>query len=43
MIVLYSLGGIMAIIILLALIAPKHYQVQRHIVINKPLTEVFNY
>jgi len=43
MIVLYIFGAIIAVIILLALIAPKHYQVQRHIVINKPLPDVFSY
>ncbi|WP_298894189.1 SRPBCC family protein [uncultured Psychroserpens sp.] len=43
MIVLYILGGIVALIILLALIAPKHYEVNRSIIIDKPLPEVFNY
>ncbi|MCD2260828.1 SRPBCC family protein [Psychroserpens luteolus] len=43
MIVLYILGGIVALIILLALIAPKHYKVDRSIIIDKPLPEVFNY
>ncbi|WP_298761017.1 SRPBCC family protein [uncultured Psychroserpens sp.] len=43
MIVLYILGGIVAFIILLALIAPKHYEVNRSIIIDKPLPEVFNY
>ena len=41
--ILYILGGILAFVILLALIAPKHYAVQRSIIINRPLPEVFNY
>ncbi|WP_298904284.1 SRPBCC family protein [uncultured Psychroserpens sp.] len=43
MIVLYILGGILLLFILLALIAPKRYTVNRSTVIDKPLPEVFNY
>jgi len=40
---LYIIIGILAIIILLALIAPKTYEVNRSITINKPVSEVFRY
>lgn len=40
---LYIFGGIILLIIILALIAPKSYEVSRNITINKPLPEVFNY
>jgi len=43
MIFLYIIGVITAVIILLALIAPKTYHVKRSIVVNKPLPEVFEY
>nr|WP_321237386.1 SRPBCC family protein [uncultured Psychroserpens sp.] len=43
MIVLYIIGILVLLFILLALIAPKHYQVNRDIIIDKPLPEVFNY
>jgi len=43
MIVVYILAVIVGVLILLALIAPKKYEVSRSIVINKPLTEVFQY
>jgi len=42
-IILYIIIGFLAILVLLALIAPKNYQVHRSIVINKPLPEVFQY
>ncbi len=38
---LYILGGIILLIIILALIAPKSYNVSRSIEINKPKSEVF--
>jgi hypothetical protein len=40
---LYILASIIALIILLAAIAPKKFNVNRSIVINRPLHEVFNY
>lgn len=40
---LYIVLAIIAIVILLALIAPKTYSVSRSITINKPISEVFNY
>jgi hypothetical protein len=43
MIALYVVLAIVAIIVLLALIAPKTYNVSRSITINKPVNEVFNY
>ena len=42
-IILYAVVAIVGLFILLALIAPKKYQVNRSIVINKPLPEVFQY
>lgn len=39
----YVLGAIVLLLIVLALIAPKQYQVERNIVIDKPLPDVFNY
>ncbi|AUP81704.1 polyketide cyclase [Flavivirga eckloniae] len=42
-IILYVIIAIVAIFILLALIAPKKYQVNRSIVINKSLPKVFQY
>lgn len=39
----YILAGILVLIILLAAIAPKHYDVHRSIVINRPLSDVFEY
>lgn len=41
--VLYIIIGIVALIALLAMIAPKSYDVSRSIVINKPLADVYNY
>ena len=43
MIFVYILGGIVALLVLLALVAPKNYHVSRSIKINKPRTEVFAY
>lgn len=43
MLFLYIIGAIVLLFILLALIAPKHYEVKRSIIINKPLPEVFDY
>ncbi|TBV25628.1 MULTISPECIES: SRPBCC family protein [Meridianimaribacter] len=42
-IALYVILGIIALIIILALIAPKAYDVNRSIVINAPKDEVFKY
>ncbi|MDT0552328.1 SRPBCC family protein [Urechidicola vernalis] len=41
--VLYIIIGIVALIFVLSVIAPKSYDVSRSIVINKPLAEVYNY
>ncbi|WP_339831884.1 SRPBCC family protein [uncultured Altibacter sp.] len=43
MIFLYILLGIIALLIVLALAAPKKYDVQRSIIVKRPLTEVYNY
>ena len=40
---LYIVLAIVIVIIVLAIIAPKNYDVYRSISINKPLTEVFQY
>ncbi|MDO5977658.1 SRPBCC family protein [Flavivirga spongiicola] len=42
-IALYVVLSIVGLFILLALLAPKKYQVNRSIIINKPLPEVFQY
>ena len=42
-IALYVLLAIVALFVILGLIAPKNYEVNREIVINKPLAEVFTY
>lgn len=42
-ILLYVLAGIVLLIILLALIAPKKYEVSRSITINRPAHEVYDY
>lgn len=42
-IALYIIIAIVAVIVLLALIAPKTYNVSRRITIDKPVSEVFNY
>ena len=43
MIVLYIVLGILVLILLLAMVAPKQYEVNRSIVIDKSLPEVFDY
>ncbi len=40
---LYILGGIVVLLILLLIIASKNYHVQRSIVVDRPVNEVFNY
>lgn len=40
---IYILIAIVILIIILAMIAPKTYDINRSIIINKPLTEVYNY
>ncbi|UJH67660.1 SRPBCC family protein [Allomuricauda sp. SCSIO 65647] len=42
-ILLYILGGIVLLVLVLALIAPKTYDVSRSIVVAKPKDEVFAY
>jgi len=42
-IALYVILTIAVIVLILGLIAPKQYEVNRSIVIDKPLSEVFNY
>lgn len=39
----YGLFGILALVVLVALIAPKKYKVERSIIIHRPLPEVFEY
>jgi hypothetical protein len=43
MTVVYILLGIVALLILLAIIAPKRYELSRSVIINKPMAEVFAY
>jgi hypothetical protein len=43
MIVIYIFIGILALILVLALIAPRHYEVNREVIINKNVIEVFEY
>ncbi|PKA83955.1 polyketide cyclase/dehydrase/lipid transport protein [Ulvibacter sp. MAR_2010_11] len=43
MIVIYILGGILAILLILMLVAPKTYNIQRSVVIKRPLGDVFQY
>jgi len=43
MILLYIFLALIFILILLAVVAPKKYDVNRMITINKPIDEVFNY
>ncbi|PQB04563.1 SRPBCC family protein [Aureitalea marina] len=43
MIFLYILGAIVAIVVILAIAAPKNYNVSRSITINKARSEVFPY
>tara|TARA_R110002073_G_scaffold72537_1_gene177483 strand:- start:476503 stop:477030 length:528 start_codon:yes stop_codon:yes gene_type:complete len=40
---LYIFLGLVLLIIILGLIAPKNYEVNRSIMINKPIAEVFDY
>lgn len=40
---LYLIIGLVVLIIILAMIAPKNYDVSRTILINKPISEVYNY
>jgi len=40
---LYIIFGIILLVIILGIVAPKVYEVNRSVVINKPITEVFNY
>ncbi len=40
---LYIVLGLVALIIILALIAPKNYHVHRDIVVDKPVSQVFDY
>ena len=40
---IYILIGLVLLVVLLALIAPKGYAVSRNIIINKPKAEVYNY
>ncbi|WP_111683966.1 SRPBCC family protein [Winogradskyella tangerina] len=40
---LYIVGGIIAVIVFLALVAPKTYHVNRSITIERPIAEVFSY
>ena len=42
-IVLYILIGLVVLVFILAMIAPKTYEVSRNISINKPVAEVFEY
>ena len=42
-IILYILIGFALLIIVLAMIAPKSYEVSRSVEINRPLPEVFSY
>jgi hypothetical protein len=43
MIVVYVLLGILALLVLLAIVAPKKYELNRSIIINRPVSEVFQY
>ncbi|WP_223035018.1 SRPBCC family protein [Hanstruepera marina] len=43
MIIIYILLGLLALILVLALVAPRNYEVNRSVVINKPVPEVFSY
>ena len=43
MIVLYIIGGIIALLLLVSLVAPKSYEVHRSIVIDRSLEEVYDY
>ncbi|MCW3103338.1 MAG: GCN5-related N-acetyltransferase [Bacteroidetes bacterium] len=41
--VLYVLAGIVAVIVILAIVAPTTFSIEREILINKPKAEVFAY
>ncbi len=43
MIVLYILGGLLALLIFLALIAPKNFALSRSIIVNKSLADTFEF
>ena len=43
MIFLYIFGGLLLLFIILALVAPRNYMVERSIIIEKPRNEVFGY
>lgn len=43
MIAIYILGGLIALIIILGLIAPNNYEVNRSIIVNRPISETFQY
>jgi len=43
LLILLILAGLIALIFIIALVAPKEYNVTRDIVINRPRMEVFNY
>ena len=40
---LYIAGGVVLLIVILAVIAPKSYEVNRSVAINKTVPEVFMY
>ena len=42
-VLLYILIGIIVSVIIIMFVAPQNYEVNRSIVISKPLSEVFNY
>jgi len=43
MTVLYIILGVLALLLLVAFVAPKSYEVNRSIIVNKSLPEVFDY
>jgi uncharacterized protein involved in exopolysaccharide biosynthesis len=43
MLFLYILVAIIALTLILGLVAPKNYEVNRSIIVNKPLSQVFDY
>ena len=40
---LYIILAIIVVIVILGMVAPKHYEVNRSIIVNKPIAEVFSY
>lgn len=42
-IAIYILLAIAIVLLILGLIAPKHFEVNRSIIVNKPISEVFDY